>query len=147
MDGKIYAGKRTKVAGLKWLRSKGVKTILYVESELFEIVPGEVRKEGESAKQIGLHFFHIPLSSITPPKIDQLDQAVSVMANSEYQPVYVHCDQGADRTGMVVAAYGIKIQRWSPEWAYEEMKANGFNSGTYFWWKPRLSEYAKKMRS
>lgn len=39
----------------------------------------------------------------------------------ERAPIFVHCLHGADRTGMVVAAYRVVVQGWPKEEALREM--------------------------
>jgi protein tyrosine/serine phosphatase len=42
-------------------------------------------------------------------------------------PVLVHCQHGADRTGVVIAMYRIVYQGWSKQQALDEMENGGFN--------------------
>jgi protein tyrosine/serine phosphatase len=42
-------------------------------------------------------------------------------------PVLVHCQHGADRTGVVIAMYRILYQGWSKDMAIDEMENGGFN--------------------
>jgi protein tyrosine/serine phosphatase len=42
-------------------------------------------------------------------------------------PVLVHCQHGADRTGVVIAMYRIIYQGWSKQQALDEMENGGFN--------------------
>jgi protein tyrosine/serine phosphatase len=42
-------------------------------------------------------------------------------------PVLLHCQHGADRTGVVVAMYRIVYQGWSKEQALDEMENGGFH--------------------
>jgi protein tyrosine/serine phosphatase len=41
-------------------------------------------------------------------------------------PVFVHCQRGADRTGMVCAMYRITVCGWTKEEAIRELKDGGF---------------------
>lgn len=41
--------------------------------------------------------------------------------------VLVHCEHGADRTGVVLAMYRIVYQGWSKQQALDEMKNGGYN--------------------
>jgi tyrosine-protein phosphatase SIW14 len=141
--GKLSAGARLSADGLRWLKSRGTGTILNLERELLETVPGEVKKERARAQAFGLSFVHLPLHPVAAPTISQLDAAVSVITSAG-GPVFVHCDHGSDRTGMVIAAYRIKVQRWPATRAYQELIDSGFHSRVYFWWKERLFEYARQ---
>ena len=42
-------------------------------------------------------------------------------------PVFVHCRQGADRTGMMCAMYRIVVCGWTKPEAIDEMKNGGFD--------------------
>ena len=42
------------------------------------------------------------------------------------KPVLVHCWQGSDRTGAVVAAYRIAFQGWTREQAIDELVNGGY---------------------
>src|SRR5438093_731341 len=76
VPGKLSAGARLRADGVRWLRDHGIRTILNVEGEVFERVPGEVKKERAEARARGLSFIHLPLHPIAAPTIEQLDVAV-----------------------------------------------------------------------
>jgi protein tyrosine/serine phosphatase len=58
---------------------------------------------------------------------EKVEKVVALMADPANQPVFVHCRQGRDRTGIVVAAYRMKEQRWPLAHAEAEMQDFGFN--------------------
>ena len=56
---------------------------------------------------------------------------------------YVHCEHGQDRTGLIIGAYRVRVQRWSKSQAYQEMKAHGFHPllhGLYSSWLEDVAE-------
>jgi len=57
-------------------------------------------------------------------------------------PVFLHCRQGQDRTGIVVAAYRMKVDGWSLADAEAEMRSFGFHD-IWMELKEFIREYAK----
>ena len=49
------------------------------------------------------------------------------MPSRQAQPVFVHCQRGADRTGLAVAVYRVAVEGWSKEKAIEEMVRGGYD--------------------
>jgi len=43
------------------------------------------------------------------------------------KPIAVHCQHGADRTGVVIAMYRICFQNWTKEQAIDELRNGGYN--------------------
>ena len=67
--------------------------------------------------------------SVLDPKYEDLVKAVSYIVQSD-TPILVHCMQGSDRTGTVIAAYRMAIQGWSKESAIKEMTEGGYGFNT-----------------
>jgi protein-tyrosine phosphatase len=67
---------------------------------------------------------HIPLF-ILDIETDELIEIVNILHNTK-EPTLVHCKYGADRTGVVIAAYRILVENWSSEEAIKEMKEGGY---------------------
>lgn len=123
--GDVYAGARPDSAGLRWLDSLGVKTILSLERGVWRETSGEVDREWKAARKLGLRFVHLPLHPTDAPTMRELDWAVAILEDPWTHPIFVHGDQGSDRTGMVIAAYRIKVEGWSPDRAYGVRSRNG----------------------
>ncbi|MBW8822981.1 MAG: tyrosine-protein phosphatase [Xanthomonadales bacterium] len=49
-----------------------------------------------------------------------------IAGNPAKQPVLVHCQHGADRTGVMIAAYRVVVQDWNKEDAIREMQRGGY---------------------
>ncbi|MDE2384645.1 MAG: tyrosine-protein phosphatase [Alphaproteobacteria bacterium] len=58
---------------------------------------------------------------------DDVIKALRLLVAAEAKgPVLVHCQRGADRTGVVIAMYRVVVQGWSKEEAIAEMQKGGF---------------------
>jgi protein tyrosine/serine phosphatase len=52
---------------------------------------------------------------------------LKIVTDTNNLPVFVHCQRGADRTGMVCAMYRVVVCGWTKDDAIREMKEGGFN--------------------
>lgn len=120
INGSILRGGLPSDANLKLLAQAGVKTILDLRME-----GGGAEHEEIVVKSLGMEYIHIPLG-FTSPEHQDMVKAVKVLANSTDKPVFVHCRQGADRTGMVVGLYRRLAQSWDFNKTYSEMRKHHF---------------------
>jgi len=56
-------------------------------------------------------------------------------------PVVVHCEHGADRTGIVCAMYRVVYQGWTPDEAIDELRHGGYG---FHWIWLNIPRYIKK---
>jgi protein tyrosine/serine phosphatase len=64
---------------------------------------------------------------------DEVVAALKLIKAAEAKgPVLVHCQHGADRTGVVIAMYRIVNQGWTKEQALDEMENGGYNFHSIF---------------
>jgi protein tyrosine/serine phosphatase len=61
-----------------------------------------------------------------------VNQIEAIMADHARRPIFVHCQQGEDRTGLIVGLYRVETEHWSPAAAYREMIAKGFHKILFF---------------
>ncbi len=73
---------------------------------------------------------------------EALLEALSVMVTARNRPLVVHCYHGADRTGLVCAAYRVVVQGWPKEKAIDEMICGGYGFHRYF---THIVRYIRKM--
>ncbi len=102
------------------LAKSGVKTVL----DLRKDSAGQ-RKEEQVAKRLGLNYVHVPMGFSDPDRGD-LSKVLSVMVDKKMQPVFVHCRQGADRTGIVIGIYRQLVDHWEFDKTYSEMRRHHF---------------------
>ena len=60
------------------------------------------------------------------PKDREVVRFLKIIADKERTPVFVHCQRGADRTGIICAMYRIIMQNWDKTEAIDEMTKGGF---------------------
>jgi len=53
---------------------------------------------------------------------------LKIVSDPKNQPVLVHCQHGADRTGTMVAIYRVYAEGWSMTEAMQELPRFGFHS-------------------
>ena len=73
----------------------------------------------------GVKVHYVRLTPLTVSTKDII-RALSILTEPENAPCLVHCQHGADRTGVVCAAYRVCVQGWTKEAAVDEMRNGGF---------------------
>lgn len=140
----IYRGARlTSVEAVEYLKSINVKNVINLQggdlnSDIRIVIPwlepGEkpevIAKEKATSLSLGLGYYHSPLNSLEPVTRDEdkeIDEVLSFMHDKNNQPVFIHCEHGADRTGLLVALYRVKYEGVNVEVARNEWIKNGHN--------------------
>jgi len=115
----IYRGAQPEAAGYATLQKLGIRTVINLRTTLSE------KKEVEAA---GMRSIEVPLNILRDPDPLAIRKVVALLADPANQPVFVHCRQGQDRTGAVVAVYRMEMEGWAMPEAAAEMQAFGFNN-------------------
>lgn len=127
----IYRGSQPDLDGLKELKSMGIKTLL----DLNDV---QLLEEATAAEELGLDYIGIPILTTCPIDESMIAEALGVLSDSDRHPVYVHCQHGHDRTGLVIGLYRVLRDNWTAEDAFQEMLAMDFHPDEiyleqYFW--------------
>ena len=132
-DGQIHAGghplnptnkfknsDKQALAILKYLKSKGVKTIIDLENTR------RIQKRyAKLLKQAGIRRIHIPMhAEKVPTKKEWLK-----IKKALQKPVYLHCKWGADRTGAIIGRYLVEAKYYSAKDAYQSVVSGGSHAG------------------
>jgi len=129
----IYRGAAPTRAGLEALAKMGVRTIIDLRIE-----KQAKRDEKPMAEKLGFTWIHLPMGREAPTR-RQVQTFLAALARAPGEPVFVHCQHGADRTGAMVGIYRVQVQKWSFARAWAEMRKYGF--------KPYLHELKAAVRS
>ena len=127
-----YRGAQPTADGIKELQQMGVKTILS-----FRAFHSDKSLLGDT----GLDYIRIPMVAWHPEKEDII-QFLKIVTDPKRLPVFVHCQHGADRTGVMSAIYRIVVQGWTKDDAIQEMTEGGF--GFHKIWK-NLITFVKEL--
>jgi len=115
----IFRSAQPERADLRAAREKGVRTVVVLRSSVPE-------DERETAAALGLDLVHVPMDGSRMPSMAEVDRALAVVLDASKQPVLVHCAQGEERTGAVIAAYRVVANGWDPAAAEKEALDLGF---------------------
>ena len=78
-------------------------------------------EEAANADALGLNYLAVPSNPFKPEPYKFLAFLKVAQSAGASGPVYVHCHDGMDRTGMAVALYRIVIDDWSADRAMAEL--------------------------
>jgi protein tyrosine/serine phosphatase len=111
----LYCGGQPTTAGLRRLPALGIKTIVNIRSQ--DTDRGKLRG-------IPLRYVYLPMSPWRP-RDQEVVRFLHIATDKTQTPVFLHCEHGADRTGLLVAMYRITVQGWSKQDAIAEMTEGG----------------------
>jgi len=136
----LYRGAQPQRGGVKKLSELGIKAVINLRG-----ASEDTRKEQAEAEASGMRYFNIPMSGLGRPTDEQVERALAIIDARENWPVFVHCQRGADRTGVIIAVYRISHELWTDEQAIAEAKRFGL-AGVQFGKKDYISDYYKRRR-
>jgi len=112
----LYRGAQPEPEGFKTLKAMGIKTVINLRT---------FHSDRKACEAAGLQYVPISVQAWEGEDEEVIDflRTVSDPANL---PVFVHCQHGADRTGVMSAVYRMVIQDWPKEKAIEEMTDGGY---------------------
>jgi protein tyrosine/serine phosphatase len=114
-----YRGAQPNSSDYTDLAAIGVKTVIDLTSDGRADEPGLVERAG-------MKFYRIPLTTIRRPSDAAVTQFLKLVNDPANLPVYVHCQGGRHRTGIMTAVYRMTNDGWTADRAYEEMKQYHF---------------------
>ena len=122
VDQNVYRGAQPTDEGLKNLASLGVRTII-------DLRHGKDHSDAEekAAEALGLRYINVPMEGLEAPTDRQISSLMELLNSADRGPVFVHCREGKDRTGTVVACYRIAHDHWTNDHALDEAREFGLH--------------------
>ena len=112
----LYRGEQPTSEGIKGLKKFGIKTIVNLRA--FHSDEDNLAGTGLAYESISFKTWH--------PEEEDMVKFLKIVTDTSRQPVFVHCQHGADRTGTMCALYRMAVQGWPADDAIKEMKQGGF---------------------
>ena len=116
----LYRGAQPTRQGFQRLAEMGISIVV------------DLRERGRKGERqlvinLGMRFVAIPWNCFHPKDTD-IARFLKLLRDNRGKKVFVHCQTGDDRTGMMIAAYRMAEQGWTAKEAMEEMETYGFTS-------------------
>lgn len=96
----------------------GVKTVVCLN-------PGESREEAAICSRRGVAHLTFDMPGSGRGRAEDFAKVLAILADTNRQPVLVHCSAGAYRTGVSVALYRMIVEGWRLDDTFEEMRYYG----------------------
>jgi hypothetical protein len=121
-DGKFYRGGRPLPQDLLTLKKLGIKNIVNLQGGDYDLLgnyvlpfePGEsyanIRQERTTAVNLRMGWYPFRLSTFAYVGAEErveIKNILKILSDPTMQPVYVHCEFGQDRTGLIAALYEV----------------------------------------
>lgn len=133
VDKYLARGGQPSNLGLVILSKLGYKTVINLRTG------DDGKKEAALVLLLGMNYYNIPMSPSHAPKKEDVEKIMSIISKEGINHVFIHCKEGADRTGVVVAAYRMSFYGW-PSWmAAAEAKYYGLK-----WYQFGKKEFIKE---
>src|SRR5262245_17245882 len=113
----LFRGAQPNSRGMTELKSYGVRTVVNLRS--FHSDRDELSGTGFKAARFHMKPWH--------SEDEVVVGFLKIAANTNNYPIFVHCQRGADRTGLACAMYRIVFCGWTKDDAIEEMTKGGFH--------------------
>jgi tyrosine-protein phosphatase SIW14 len=127
----IYRGAQPTPQGIATLKNQfKVKTVIDLRDDA-------VGWERAACTAVGINYVRIPSNAAVVD--EETIQTFLETLRKAKSPVFVHCREGRDRTGLEVAVYRIVDEHWTREAAIEELERHGYNR----FWFPGIERYLR----
>jgi protein tyrosine/serine phosphatase len=112
----LYRGAQPEAAGMRELQRLGVKTVINLRA--FHSDRDEIGTNNLALENIPMKTWH--------PEKEQVVRFLALVTDTNRAPLFVHCQHGADRTGLMCAIYRVTVCGWTKPAAVAEMTGGGF---------------------
>jgi protein tyrosine/serine phosphatase len=119
----LYRGAQPVGIEFKQLEDLGIRAVMSFVSKPAQVV----EEERKQVEELGMKFFSFPMGAYVGPKKETLAAIFEELGREENWPIYIHCNNGRDRTGLITGLYRVHFDFWNADAAYREMKNKGYN--------------------
>ena len=131
----LSRGAQPKDAGYAGLKKQGFEIVVS-----FREHSDQIAAERRAVEAQGMRFVSIPWPPRDAPRNAQVAEFLELLRANPGKKIFAHCRRGAERTGVMVAAYRMAGEKWTPQQALDEMERFGFRG---FWFRS-FKAYVRK---
>jgi protein tyrosine phosphatase (PTP) superfamily phosphohydrolase (DUF442 family) len=136
VNDKLFRGGQPRPGALLHLRELGIDTIVNLRG-----TSDRTRAEAAEARALGLNYFNVSLPNWGRPQDERVERILLIINAPQNGRVFVHCKDGVDRTGTIVALHRITRQGWTTSDALAEAEQRGMRR-IQIWMRDYTEDYA-----
>ena len=137
---KLFRGGQPRPGALLRLRELGIDTIVNLRG-----TSNSTRAEAEEARALGMNYFNIALPNWGRPQDERVERILLIINAPQNGRVFVHCKDGVDRTGTIVALHRITSEGWNASDALAEAEQRGMRR-IQIWMRDYAHDYAHRVQ-
>jgi hypothetical protein len=130
----LYRGAQPTPEGFAGLHKLGIDIVVDLRDE-----PSEIKFEKKSVESQGMRFVSVPWRGDALPTNDELITFFRLLHDNPDKKIFIHCEYGKDRTGVMAALYRIAVEHWSADQSIAEMKEFHYDRARL----PHLARYVR----
>jgi len=112
----LYRSGQPTEEGMKNLKTLGIKTIINLRAFYFD--SDKIRETGLLVEELSVKVWDIEDADVV--------RVLRTIRKRENSPFLLHCSNGADRAGVMIAMFRVVEQGWTKEEAIQEMVNGGY---------------------
>gem|GEM_PF-506877 len=138
---RLFRGGQPRAGGIRRLAELGIETVINLRG-----ASAGTRSDEAEARALGMNYYNVPLPIWGRPDDARVRRVFTIIAAQESGRVFVHCRDGVDRTGTVVALYRITYEGWKTKDALAEAERRGMRRIQY-WMRDYVEDYGRRLRT
>ena len=127
LNDSLYRSAQPTTEGMRNLQKLGIKKIINLR--VFHSDRYEIKGTALLDEELSVKVWHIENEDVV--------RVLRIVRETGNGPYLIHCQHGADRTGVMIAMYRMVIQEWSRDKAIDEFVNGGY--GYHPFWKNILN--------
>ena len=140
VNDKLFRGGQPSPGALIHLRELGIDTIVNLRG-----ASDRTRAEAAEARALGLNYFNVSLPNWGRPQDERVQRILMIINAPQNGRVFVHCKDGVDRTGTIVALHRIEREGWKTSDALAEAEQRGMRR-IQIWMRDYAEDYAHRVQ-
>lgn len=130
----LYRGAQPSLDGFAGLNKLGIDIVVDFRDEA-----SQIKLEKKSVESQGMKFVSVPWRGDSLPTHDELVTFFKLLRDNPDKKIFIHCEYGKDRTGVMSAIYRIAVEHWSADQSIAEMKEFHYDRARL----PHLARYVR----